>query len=263
MNNRSIFCILTLSVIFLMISCTNTTAQYSPLLFGFSTQATEKINNIKTTKPPSTANGTLRNGELKNAAALSPARGTGYYLAHPKRGSRYGHDRLIFGIMSMGAEMVNHFGEQMHNSMRVHDISNPHGGKLSRHINHQLGLDVDIAFYATSLEGKPINSVWLAYDEDGRSADGKRLFDTQRNWVLVEEMIGNQYFRSIRSTLVSNQLKARLLSFAKRKRSMLNSNATDNAEKLDAVIEQAQSMLRQPVSSPHNNHFHLSLKLRE
>lgn len=222
----------------------------------------ERIRHVMAGKPASISAGKLNNGTLQYPSSLWPPEGEGYYLAHPNRGSHYGHDRMVAGLLFMGAQMTQRFGEESYHRIRIHDISNARGGKIGKHINHQLGLDVDIAFYATNIEGEPIDSVWVSYNSDGVSNDGMRLFDVDRNWALIEEMITSPYFGSIRSILVADNLKHRLLAYAKQKKAYIARHETNKIDTLEAIIVQAEALMREPKSSPHNNHFHLSLSIQ-
>ncbi|MCM8537028.1 MAG: penicillin-insensitive murein endopeptidase [Lentisphaeraceae bacterium] len=238
------------------------------LIFGHQLTAADSIQKkvsktieaLQKNKKPSISKGTLRNGTLKNSIELATPEGEGYYLGHPTRGSNFGSDRLVFGLMSLCACLKDKLGDNPHHRLRIHDLSSKDGGKIERHINHQMGLDVDIAFYARDLEGKITKSIWTSYDDSGKSVKGKRIFDTARNWEVVEGIIKNKYFGEIRAILVSNGLRKILLEYANKKlKELPSSNSTERRE-LKSIITKAEDLLRQPQSSPHDNHFHLSLK---
>lgn len=224
------------------------------------TKVSKTIEKLQKSKKPSVSKGTLRNGTLTNSVELTGPEGEGYYLAHPDRGSNFGSDRLVFGLMNLCSCLKDKLGDHPHHRLRIHDLSNKSGGKIERHINHQMGLDVDIAFYATDLKGKLTKSVWVSYDDNGRSVKGDRLFDTARNWQVVESIIENEYFGKIRAILVSDGLRKILLKHADKKLNSLSK--TKEKVKLKGVITKAEELLRQPGSSPHDNHFHLSLEVK-
>jgi murein endopeptidase len=222
-------------------------------------QVSTEIERLRQSKKPSVSQGKLTKGTLAHAAELAAPEGVGYYLAHPTRGTHFGNDRLVFGLMELGVYLKEQLGDHPDHRLRIHDLSSKNGGKQKRHINHQMGLDVDLAFYATDLKGNVIRSIWTSYGADGKSKDGHRLFDSGRNWEVVAGIIKNEHFGAIRSILISNDLKRILLTYAhKQLMEMAPENETERAA-LEVLIKKAEVLMRQPKSSPHDNHFHLSL----
>ena len=222
-------------------------------------QVSAEIERLRRSKRPSVSKGKLTNGTLEHPAELGAPEGVGYYLAHPTRGTNFGHDRLVFGLMSFGVYLREQLGDHPDHRLRVHDISSKEGGKQERHINHQMGLDVDLAFYATDLKGNVTSSKWTSYDADGKSVDGHCLFDVGRNWEVVVGILRNEHFGDIRSILISNDLKKKLLTHAHKQLIELASEDETERAELEALIKEAEALMRQPRSSPHDNHFHLSL----
>lgn len=219
-----------------------------------------KIERLKKAKKASISSGTLRDGQLVNAALLPGPEGIGYYLARPNRGSNFGHDRLVFGLMAMGVYVQETLGADEHHRIRIHDLSSVNGGKLPRHINHQMGLDVDLALYSTDLDGNAADTKWLSYNEKGKSQKDDRLFDVKRNWILLAGILENKYFGEIRAILLADHLKEKLLAHARSLAKNMNPEQGNETKRLQELIERATSLVRQPKSSPHDNHFHLSLK---
>lgn len=78
--------------------------------------------------------------------------------------------------MSLCACLKDKLGDNPHHRLRIHDLSSKNGGKIERHINHQMGLDVDIAFYARDLKGELVSSIWTSYDDNGKSEKGDSIF---------------------------------------------------------------------------------------
>jgi murein endopeptidase len=222
-------------------------------------QVASEIERLRQSKRPSVSQGLLTKGTLEHPAELAAPEGVGYYLAHPDRGMNFGNDRLVFGLMSLGAHLRQQLGDHPDHRLRIHDLSSNTGGKQERHINHQMGLDVDLAFYATDAKGALIPSTWASYGADGKSIDGRRLFDARRNWVVVAGIINNEHFGEIRAILISNALKERLLTYAHQQRMDLPSQSETERAKLASLIKKAEALMSQPTSSPHDNHFHLSL----
>lgn len=221
-------------------------------------QVLAAIERMRMGKEPSISGGSLRSGLLKNAAQLPDPQGVGYYLAHPTRGSNFGNDRLVYGLMMLGAHIRDVFGDHPYHRLCVRDLSAKGGGKIKYHINHQMGLDADLTFFASDLQGNPVNSVYTSYGADGKSTKGDRRFDVPRNWELITGIIQNEFFGEIRAILVADPLKQLLLSHANAE---LRDLPFGERTGLRDTIQRAEKLMRQPTTSPHDNHFHLSLKL--
>ncbi len=222
-------------------------------------QLTAKIERLQKSKKPSISKGRLTEGTLAHPAELAAPEGVGYYLSHPIRRTNFGHDRLVFGLMALGVHLRGQLGDHPDHRLRIHDLSSKAGGKQKRHINHQMGLDVDLVFYATDLEGNVTRSIMTSYGADGKSTDGDYLFDLARNWEVVAGIVENEYFGEVRSILISNDLKRKLLTYANKLAITLASENSAERAALDVIIKKAEALMRQPESSPHDNHFHLSL----
>ena len=222
-------------------------------------QISTEIEKLLKSKKPSVSQGILHKGTLTNPAELAAPEGIGYYFAFPTRGSNFGNDRLVFGLMELGGYMREQLGDHPDNRLRIHDLSSKTGGKQKRHVNHQMGLDVDIALYATDLKGNKMSSIWTNYGADGKSKNGLRLFDVDRNWALVMGILKNSYFGEIRSILIADTHRKRLLIHANEQLMKLASKKKEERATLEAIIKKAKKLMRQPKTSPHNNHFHLSL----
>jgi len=214
------------------------------------------IARMSRAKKPSRSTGTLSNGRLEHAAELPDTRVFGYRILSPKRKTHFGADRMVFGLMVLGVRMRELCAEA--GEFGVGDISAKNGGKLSPHINHQMGLDVDLGFYVTDAEGKPLGNRMAAFDSNGRSKDGRLRFDAKRNWWLVASMFENPYFGEVRFLLLADWLKKLLLDHARRRLTRLRDPR--HVERQKELIRRAEALIRQPSSSPHDNHYHLSLK---
>jgi hypothetical protein len=216
-----------------------------------------EIQRMHETKPPSRSSGTLRDGLLENPAELPKPGGIGYFIHHPDRDTNFAADRMVFGLMHLGLAMHERLGPEPHHRVLINEISDRDGGKQKRHINHQMGLDVDLGFYATDQEGNPVPARWLKFDEDGLSPKKELRFDAERNWVLLESIFENESFGEIRAVLLASWLKEKLLTHAE----VVAAEADEaEAKRLKNLIRRAEELIRQPESSPHDTHFHLSLK---
>lgn len=221
-----------------------------------------QIKAMVKAKKPSQSIGTLTKGQLRHPARL-PEKGYGYCLRYPERKNNYGSDRMIFGLMEVGANLHESLGEDKVHQLWINDISNKNGGKLKSHINHQMGLDVDLQFFISDIKGQPLRSRWMDFDEKGLNTGNKyhkkgtRRFDVRRNWILVAHILENKRFGRIRALLVANWLKKLLIDHAKS--SLKTIKSPKERKRQLSIIEKAKKLLRQPKSSPHSNHFHLSL----
>ncbi|MDA7916475.1 hypothetical protein N9B94_04500, partial [Verrucomicrobia bacterium] len=102
---------------------------------------------------------------------------------------------------------------------------------------------------------------WTSYGANGKSSGGDRVFDTARNWEVAAGILKNPYFGKIRSILISDPLKANLLAYANLQLRNLSPMQSAERAELEFLIQEAKKLMRQPTSSPHDNHFHLSLSL--
>lgn len=222
----------------------------------------KQIRAMKAEKRASQSLGTSTKGQLKNPAKL-PSEGYGFILRYPERKNNYGSDRLIFGLLELGAELYQSLGKEKVHRLWINDISSESGGKLKSHINHQMGLDVDLQFYSSDLKGKALRSRWMSFDEKGLNKTNKyykkgvRCFDVRRNWILVTHILENKRFQSIRVLLVADHLKKLMLQHAQE--SLKSIKNSKERQRQRALIAKAKKLLREPKSSPHDNHFHLSL----
>ena len=69
--------------------------------------------------------------------------------------------------------------------LSVGELSRPGGGRVDGHRSHESGRDVDVGFYVTNTDGKPIYSYAFAdFDARGRGVAPNQYlrFDDARNW---------------------------------------------------------------------------------
>lgn len=219
-------------------------------------QVASQIDTMRSVKRPSQSIGNLSSGQLLNPAELPKPSGVGYAISHPDRDTNFGADRLVYGLMQLGLTMRERLGDEPHHRVVINEISDRDGGKQERHINHQMGLDVDICLYATDKTGNPKKAQWVTFDAQGLSPNKSLKFDAERNWTLVDEILSNETFGEIRAIFISEPLKNQLLKHAM---SLQEKAEGAEAKRLNKNIQLAIKLLRQPTSSPHDNHFHLSL----
>jgi len=207
----------------------------------------------------SISTGHSNRGRLRKPAKM-PESGPGFEV--PKnwwsRGNVYGVEELIVAV-SRAAGSV--FGASDKVRLGVADLSPLRGGRSRWHRSHQSGRDIDLIFYATDKDGEPLDPPTLEmihYDGEGKAYAPRRTvyeekkwearrFDVERNWLLLEELLGDPTIR-IQWIFVSAELRQRLLDYA------------IDTERPRWAVEYAEVILRQPADAPpHDDHFHLRI----
>jgi len=204
-------------------------------------------------KAPSVASGTVSDGRLENPSEL-PARGFGYKLSSPARKTHFGTDEMVFGLIELAA----YIQERRPGSpwLSIGDISGPRGGKLDPHINHQDGQDLDLSFFYCTPDGQPVDRGWMKCDAAGKTKQAGVVFDDARNFELLVLWLESPYFGGCEWILVSEPLEKRLVEYGR-------SLAKKMPKKSEPILERTaelERLMREPSSSPHDDHFHIRLK---
>jgi penicillin-insensitive murein endopeptidase len=136
-------------------------------------------------------------------------------------------------------------------ALTVGDLSTRSGGgPLAPHFSHRSGMDADLLFYVTTLEGAPVESPGFVHvGADGLARDeahGRWLrFDVEREWLLVRALVEDPQAR-VQWIFVSDVVQAMLVEWALA--------AGDPAE----VIEHAEAVMAQPnPGGVHDDHIHV------
>lgn len=131
------------------------------------------------------------------------------------------------------------------------DISTPSGGgPLPPHFSHRSGMDADLLFYVTTLEGAPIDSPgFVHFGADGLAHDEAHArwlrLDVAREWLLVRAMLEDPEAR-IQWIFASEVVQAMLLEWALAR--------GEPAE----IIRRAQVVMLQPnPGGVHDDHLHV------
>ncbi len=187
--------------------------------------------------------GTSSRGLLINGDHM-PRKGDNYRFYHG--GDRRWGTPEVIGMLKRVAACVAE--EHPGSTLEIGDISSRTGGFIGGHRSHRTGRDVDLAFYSADIQRRPVNASPLVhFDRFGVGVREERtvVFDTQRNWKLVEAMLDDGEAQ-VQWIFVSDGLKAKLLQWA-----------LDNNRDIE-TIEKAASVLHQPGdSAPHDDHFHV------
>jgi murein endopeptidase len=218
-------------------------------------EAIAAIEKIARAKPPSDSTGTLTNGGLRNAAELPP-KGFGYRLVNPKRGTNFGTDELVYTLIEVAALL-----QELHPNtpwLSIGDISKKEGGKLDPHLNHQQGRDVDLAFLYCTPDGKPAERGWLKCDADGKTRQASAVFDAARNFELLVLITESPYCAELEWIFCADPLKKLLVDHGR----ALAKAHPKNAAAIEAATAKLEKLLRQPESSPHDDHFHIRVCAR-
>ncbi len=215
-------------------------------------EALRAIDQIRKSKPPSTSVGTPTDAKLLNAAEM-PRKGYGYKLLTERA---FGTDEMVFGLIECAATLADKWGDD--DPISIGDISAKDGGKLSPHINHQAGRDVDLGFFICDDKGRAQGNRLLRFDKEGKSKEGTLRFDVARNWEYVCAMMANPHFGGeIKFVLIAEWLRELLLKPGE----SLAAKARTAEERSfrERQVKEAEKILR--VKNDHDNHFHLSIKV--
>jgi penicillin-insensitive murein endopeptidase len=124
------------------------------------------------------------------------------------------------------------------------------GGPLAPHFSHRSGLDADLLFYATTLDGAPVDSPgFVHFGADGIARDDAHArwlrFDVEREWLLVRSLLEDPEAR-VQWIFVSDVVHAILIDWALAR--------GDSPE----TIERAEQVMLQPhPGGVHDDHIHV------
>lgn len=215
-------------------------------------EAIQTIDALARAKKPSAPTGSVSNGGVENAAEL-PAKGFGYRLADPKRPTHFGTDEMVFGIIELAALLQElHPGSPW---LSIGDVGAKNGGKLAPHVNHQDGQDVDIAFLYCTPEGAPVDKGWLKCDANGKTKNPQVVFDAARSFEMLALWLESPYIGGSRWILCYDPIKKILVEHGR----ALARKTPRNAAAIEETTAQLEKLLRQPSTSPHDDHFHVRL----
>jgi penicillin-insensitive murein endopeptidase len=133
----------------------------------------------------------------------------------------------------------------------VGDLSTPTGGgPLSPHFSHRSGVDADLLFYATTLDGAAVDSPgFVHFGADGLARDEAHArwlrFDVEREWLLVRALLEDPEAR-VQWIFVSQVAEAMLLEWA-----------ISRGEPLETIARAQQVMLEPHPGGVHDDHLHV------
>jgi penicillin-insensitive murein DD-endopeptidase len=124
------------------------------------------------------------------------------------------------------------------------------GGPLSPHFSHRSGVDADLLFYVTTLDGAPVGSPgFIHMGADGIAWDDRHdrwlRFDVEREWLLIKALVEDPEAR-VQWIFISDVAQAILVEWALAR--------GDPPE----TIRRAQAVMAQPYpGGVHDDHIHV------
>ncbi|HXX69728.1 MAG TPA: penicillin-insensitive murein endopeptidase [Polyangiaceae bacterium] len=156
--------------------------------------------------------------------------------------------RFARAIERAAAEVVR---QNPGSTLYVGDLSTrTGGGPFSPHLSHRTGIDADLLFYVTTLDGAPVDSPgFVHFGSDGLALDEARgrwvRLDVPREWLLVKALVEDPEAR-VQWMFVSDVVQAMLIEWALAR--------GDSAE----TIRRAQAVMLQPGrGGVHDDHIHV------
>jgi penicillin-insensitive murein endopeptidase len=190
--------------------------------------------------------GTANRGVLADGAQLARDADGLRWLRHDDR--HWGVPRLTQAIASAARQVAL---ERPGAPLYVGDLSTRQGGgPLAPHFSHRSGVDADLLFYLTTLDGASVDSpgfVHFGADGIGRDEASKRWlrFDVEREWLLVKALIENPTAR-IQWIFISDVAQAMVIEWALARGDSLE------------TIRRAQEVMLQPhPGGVHDDHIHV------
>jgi len=174
-----------------------------------------------------------------NAPGLKWLRANGRHFALPRFAQAIERAAALVELERPGAELS------------IGDLSTASGGGPALpHFSHRSGVDADLLFYVSTLEGAPVESPgFIHVGADGLArnpADGRWLrLDVPREWLLVKALVLDPEAR-VEWIFVSDVVKAKLLQWA-----LARGEATE-------TLFRAQTVMAQPSrGGVHDDHIHV------
>jgi penicillin-insensitive murein endopeptidase len=136
-------------------------------------------------------------------------------------------------------------------TLSVGDLSNPSGGGPALpHFSHRSGVDADLLFYVSTLDGAPVASPgFIHVGADGLArapGDGRWLrLDVEREWLLIKALVEDPLAR-VEWIFVSDVVKAQLLQWARARGEL-----TETLFRADVVMAQPSR------GGVHDDHIHV------
>jgi penicillin-insensitive murein DD-endopeptidase len=124
------------------------------------------------------------------------------------------------------------------------------GGPLPPHLSHRSGVDADLLFYLTTLDGAPVDSPGFVHvGADGLAEDEAHRrwlrLDVERQWLLMKALVLDPRAR-VQWIFVSEVVNAMLIEWA-----LARGESPE-------VVRRARTVMLQPnPGGVHDDHFHV------
>ena len=190
--------------------------------------------------------GTPNRGVLAGGAELARDTGGLRWLRHNDR--HWGQPRFTAALEHAAARVAR---ERPGVDLVVGDLSTPTGGgPLPPHFSHRSGVDADLLFYVTTLDGVPVESPgFVHFGADGLAEDeghGRWLrLDVEREWRLVRALLEDPEAR-IQWIFVSDVVQAILVEWA-----------LSHGDPLEVIRRAEEVMLEPHPGGVHDDHLHV------
>ncbi len=190
--------------------------------------------------------GTCDGGYLLRGALLPPVGDTWHVLpAYAERRLLYGTDELVTAVARAARNVAQRSPGAV---LGVGNLSGQHGGPLRFSASHEAGRDVDVAYYATTADGRPAQpAAYATFDCEGLSTEGPGTYrlDAERNWLLVEALLTDPDI-DVQHIFAATCL-AQLVRQAGRRLGAPSE-----------LLERTRLLMKRPSGGePHNDHMHV------
>lgn len=186
---------------------------------------------------------------VQTGAIELPDSGSGFARYRSSGGYYWGQPALVEGVRAAAGRVADELpGGPL---LLVGDLSAQFGGKIARHQSHRSGRDVDLLWFVTTLDGKPIqNSSFVRLGQRGVGRIAGRAdvrLDAEREWRLIRALLLSPHV-DVQWLYSSRLIKGLLLEHARA--------AGESAE----LLARAETVMQEPLDSlPHDDHLHLRI----
>jgi len=186
-------------------------------------------------------------------AVLLPVRGPGFQRYRPHSPRYYGTEGLVRALTRLGQRLEAQFPGGP--PLVIGDLSARRGGRISGHSSHRSGRDVDLLYFATTLEGRPVTTPgFVHFGPDGLArppGGGFLRFDPARNWAVVRHLLTDPD-TDVVWMFASRDIEKLLLS-----------EGLARGEPPELLFRAAQVLHEPRDSANHDDHFHVRIGCTE
>jgi penicillin-insensitive murein endopeptidase len=186
---------------------------------------------------------------VQTGAIELPESGDGFARFRSQGGHYWGQPALVNGLREAARSVQSELPGGP--PLIVGDLSARYGGKVTRHYSHRSGRDVDLLWYVTTPDGRPLRNtsfVHLGNDGMGRAPRlGYVQLDVPREWLLIKSLLTSERLE-VQWLYSSSVVEALVLDYALAK--------GEDSE----LIWRAQTVMLQPKDGlPHDDHLHVRI----